>query len=81
MTLIVAQWARGKIPIVNGVVECGGRMHLFRPVDPPRVLPFDLELVEERDLVDLELVEWTSALPVEEVREKDSGLVAIVGEC
>ncbi len=43
MNSIIAQWIQGKAPILNGVVESSGRVHLVCPVDPPRRLPMTLQ--------------------------------------
>jgi hypothetical protein len=83
MNSIIAQWIDGKVPILNGVAEACGRVHLVRPVDPPRDLPMTLE--EEKnsptEFASLSGVKWTTALPFDTLRDAGSRSVVIVGEC
>jgi hypothetical protein len=81
MNSIVAQWIQGKVPILNGVLEANGRVHLIRPVDLPRGLPMALQENESTVLELLPPVEWTTALPFETISDIESQSVVIVGEC
>jgi hypothetical protein len=78
MNLIIDQWTQGRVPIFNGVIESSGRVHSVHPVDPPRRLPMKLRVSTPGELPE---VEWTTALPFEKVRDVESQMVAIVGEC
>jgi hypothetical protein len=81
MNTLIAQWAEGKVPILNGVIEASGRVHLVRAIDPPRSLPLALPLEQEVDFALLPEAAWTSALPFEKVIDPAAKIIAVVGEC
>lgn len=81
MNPIIDQWIEGKVPILNGVVEVSGRVHLVRPVDPPRSLPMTLQGNEPTEFALLPAIKWTTVIPAVTVHDVESQLVVIVGEC
>ena len=81
MNQIIAEWIQGKVPVVNGVIEAGGQVHRVHPVDLPRKLPMTLRGDEPTELALLPRIEWTISLPSEKMRDSESEMIAIVGEC
>ena len=63
MNPIIDQWIEGKVPILNGVVEVSGRVHLVRPVDPPRSLPMTLQGNGLTKSALLPAITWSTVIP------------------
>lgn len=81
MSIIVEKWMDAELPLVSGVYERSGRSHLVRPVDPPRLLPLTLEVVEEGGVLQPRTSRWTQAIPMAQARDSLVGDFVIVGEC
>jgi hypothetical protein len=81
MNQIISQWIKGKVPMLNGVVEVSGCVHTIRPIDSPRSLPMRLQENGQTRFETLPEVKWAAVIPAIRVQDAESKLVVVVGEC
>jgi hypothetical protein len=81
MKSLISEWILGRVPAVNAVILANGRVHRFRPVDPPRIIPFLLKTEKEEELDFTAEIFWTSALPFDTASNPKTEMVAVAGEC
>lgn len=81
MNTLILKWSEGEVPVLNGIMESGGRLHLVRATDPPRCLPMSLQLEKELDLAYLFETDWTIAITSNRACDPISGMTAVCGEC
>lgn len=81
MNSVVTRWKNGEVPILNGVVQAVGLVHLVHPVDAPRSLPMTLQQGGEAEMGVLSEIGWTRGIPADVRRDAETHAVVIVGEC
>ncbi len=75
-------WAKGKCPLLNGVIFADGTYYPIRHVaQPRRSFPVELFFDPARQMTPLSSIgEWTQITPLCEVVDQSKGIFAVAGE-
>ncbi len=81
MNIISENWRKGKVAIINGVMESSGVIHLIAPGGQPRSLPLKLRIESICSDEILANASCTSVAVMDEISNSDLGIRVVVGEC